>query len=641
MSNQLRSIEEINIENEYKELDEIEHILLRPGHQLGNTHYKIKSLNLYKPSTNQIVYLENVGVNDGLLKLFDEIMSNAVDVHIKRNGIYHVDKIDIDINIDGTITVQDNGGIIVRKHKVTGFYLPTMIFGRLRTGSNYSDKRKGVGLNGLGAKLTNIFSTKFTVETLDGKNRYIGKWSNNMREHTENISKLVGSEIGRHHTRIEFKIDLKRFNIDQLDLATIRIMQKRCIDAAATNNGLLVNFKSNIADGKLNSTWQFKDFKEYINLYIDDDDRQMMLHYKSGDEEVIVLPKNLGYDLGFVNGAVCNQGTHIEKIYKQISKTILETLDKKNIDLITNRDIFNHCSIFCKTFLTNPDYDSQAKDELTNKLGPTTLRLSQKFLDDVSKSELIAQLEDYYNLKYIAEKKKKTRKTNRELKTLKTKKLMKCSQRSNNELWIFEGDSAQGGFRAARNPLNQAAFLLRGKVLNTISKEPESIMLNKEFFELAGALKLQFYEERKNLRNCPFDKIIITTDMDHDGAHITGLLLVFFVMFFPELIKDGRIYRALSPVMVAKKGNNKKLFYNLNDYHKANENKELVGWEIDYKKGLGGLETEEYKDMIRNPRLQQFNWSDDLIATIKIWFDKTTDTRKDIIAEEVGYFEFS
>ena len=160
-------------------------------------------------------------------------------------------------------------------------------------------------------------------------------------------------------------------------------------------------------------------------------------------------------------------------------------------------------------------------------------------------------------------------------------------------------------------------------------------MANLEYRELIAAQKLQFNEPRKNLKNFPYDKIIIATDADTDGAHICGLLIVFYCTFFPELVKAGKLYRVLSPIIVAKKGKKEEFFYSLHDFHKVED--KYKSWHISYKKGLGALEDHHYNDMVQNKRLEQFVLTDNYMDTIKTWFDKSTAMRKEIIAIESGY----
>jgi len=630
------NIHEVDIDKKYDNVDDITHALMRPGMVLGNIHNEFKDINLYKPSTGKMVLVKNVPYNAGFMKLFDEIIANAVDVYLDKKAIFPVTQIDVNIDTkNNEITVRDNGGIVIKRHTKTGLLLPHMIFGLLRSSGNYNEERSGAGLNGYGAKLTNIYSTEFNVTTADTHKIYYGKWKNNMRDYDDEV---VENPDGLHFTEIKWKPDFSRFEeIDTIDISNIRLIQKRCIDAAASNPGLQVNFTCDFKDGILNSEWNFADFKNYVLLHTNNDNYKDLIDYHTERDAVVLLP-SIGYNFGFVNGSVCSEGSHMRKVQNQLNKHILRVLKSLNIELITTRDIENHTSIFVKTNIINPDYDSQAKDKLTSKIPAHSLNLPKTFLDKINKdSEIIKILVDYYNVKYLAEKRKKVRKLNKQLATTKTKKLIKCSGRNPlmNEFFLFEGDSAKSGFRQAADSTYQAAYMLRGKIKNTLSKSEEEVMNNQELREIIAALGIRFNEPKKNLKNCKFGKIIIGTDADVDGSHIAGLLLVFFMTFFPELIEDGRVYRILSPIIIAEKGKQEKLYYTLSDYEKEKDS--LKGWEITYNKGLGGLQTHHYNDMIRNKKLEQFYFEGDYLKTMKIWFDKSTEMRKEIIAIENGY----
>lgn len=637
--NENQNIGEKKISNEdkYRQLSDIEHVLMRSGNYLGNMHSEVIPYNLFKPSENKIVRLEGVAKCDGLLKLFDEIISNSIDERISKTRLFNINQIDVEVLSNGQITVRDDGGIPIEKHKETNKWIPTMIFGTLKTSSNYTEKREGAGLNGLGSKLTNIFSTQFQVISCDGKNQLDVCWINNMRE----IKHEIVSKSKQHFTQTKFNIELSRFDIDSLDMSTVRIIQKRCIDAAAANPGLKINFKSDLGKGALDSTWVFNSFKEFVRLHTDSETILYDFTSQNFKDNVVLVPaidKVLDYNFGFVNGSVCSEGTHIRKIELQVVKKILEILKTKDIELITEKDILSKTSIFVSTFVMNPDYASQDKKKLTNKIPSTSLSLSTQFLDSLKDSEIVKQLVDYYNIKYLAEQKKNLRAINKTLKTTKSKKLVSCSSNdsSKNELWLFEGTSAANGFEYARNPNYQACYLLRGKVKNTFSLTRNQIVENLELREIIAALGLQFGDPKGNLKNCKFKRIIIATDADTDGSHITGLLLTFLAINFPELFVDGRIFRALSPIVIASKGSGRNIqekFYYTQDDFKLNEPL-LKGWDISYKKGLGALIDRHYLEMVGNCRLEQFVLEGNYKEDIGVWFSKSTAQRKEILGEE-------
>lgn len=627
--------EELELIDKYRSKTEIEHVLTRPSTWIGSIFNEIVKYNLFVPSKNQIVEFPKVGHNDGLLKLVDEVLSNAVDEHRRKNTKFQITEIEVSINSDGRCVIADNGGIPVLKHPISKLWLPEMLFGVLRTSENFDDtkERNVVGTNGLGAKLTNIFSKAFSVETADCKNHIKINWFENM----SNVEVVLIEPSTQHFTRFEFNLDIERFEMTEIPGSTIRIIQKRCIDAAAANPGLKINFSSDAFEGVLTSTWLFNSFKEYVNLYLDENQRKNSIEYVSTNkrEMVVVLP-HIGFDVAFINGALCNKGTHIDKIEKQVVEKILQILKDKDIELITEKDILSKISIFLSASVVNPFYKSQTKEELSSKIDKQILNLSKEFLTKLEDCEIVQQLIDYYKIKYEAEAKKELRKLNIAIKTTKTKKLISCSSRTNstdNELWLFEGTSAAGGFREHRDPMNQAAYLLRGKVRNTFTLSKNDIFENVELREIIATLGLQFGDPAGNVRNCMFKKIMICSDQDFDGHHICSLLIAFFAKHFPELIRAGYVYRALSPIIIArKKGSEERLFYTMADYEL--EIPSLKGYSIKYCKGLGGLNDAHYGQMLNQQKLIKFTINDALdLQTITVWFQKASDQRKLMLLE--------
>lgn len=631
---------QVTVDDKYEMLSDIDHVLLRPEMYVSNTSTIVRGTNLYKPSDNKIINVENTAVNVAILKFFDEVLTNSVDEARRKTRLFDVTKISVIVNKNGFISVEDNGGIPVQIHTKYRIYIPFMIFGVLRTSTNYQKDqvRQGAGLNGLGAKLTNIFSKEFNVQTSDGKKSCEITWRNNMREFDEPIVKKSTS----HGTKISFTLDLERFELTDLSLSMIRLFQKRCIDAAAANIGMEIDFKTDAADGKLDSNWLFNDFNEYISLYLNEEQKQHKIEYYNITnlrDKFVVVPiddKSNGINnVGFVNGANCNAGTHITKIRKQITTKILEILKEKEIELITEKDINNRIAVFCSTTVPNPVYDSQTKDELVSVIDKYSLILPKEFLNKFVDSEIVNDLVAYYQTKYEVEQKKALRKLNNAIKATKSKKLIDCSSTNPNmkELWLFEGNSAASGFRNYRLPETQSAYLLRGKIKNTFTLSKEEILQNVELREILAALGIQFNDPKGNIKNCRYAKIIINTDQDYDGHHICGLLLAFFGKHFPELFKARKIYRAMSPVIIATKDKGvDKYYYNQHDYEKDNTKGLLKGYDIIFTKGLGGLRDKDYSTMLQQQKLILFTLDDAKdMKSIDIWFNKSTEQRKNLL----------
>lgn len=632
------------IEEKYQSKDEITQILDRSGMWIGSSINECVTESIYYPSKNILKETENISFNAGLHKLIDEVFSNSVDEYrrsktTKKDSLFDVNKITVEINSNGYCCITDNGGIPVQIHKETGVYVPKMIFGMLRTSSNYDDTqdKEWVGTNGLGAKLTNIFSSYFEVETCDGKNLYKCRWENNMRE--------VGEEsitpTKEHYTKITFQIDLPRFEIDKIDTGNLRLLQRHCIDSAASNLGLIIDFKSDIADKKLNSVWKFDSFKDYVMMFIDKDMKlndSDFMEIKTGRDTII-----LGFgisvpDMGFVNGALCNRGTHIRKIQKQVAEYMTVICQKEDMELITEKDVISRFTIFVNCIVHNPSYDSQSKTCLATKIDSSKLKIDDKSLTKLKTSTLFSLLKDYYNIKYKEEKKKELRKLNTAVKNTKSKKLIipGIKDKSKNELWIFEGNSANGGFRKMRNNY-QAAYLLRGKIKNTLNLSRSQIVENQELREIIAILGLQFEKPLENVQNIQYSKIVFCTDMDADGDHICGLLISFFAKHFPELFGKGVIFRALSPIIIVNNNSKKKeseYFYNMRDWELNKEKYNSAKFDIQYTKGLGGLVDGDYKEMLQNPKFLKFSLEKDDKEVITIWFDKSTSMRKEILMSE-------
>ena len=221
------------IEDKYKSMSQIEHILHRPGMYIGSIKEEQKQMFLYDSDTNKM-QMRDVSYTPGLLKLIDEVISNSCD-EFRRPDNMGLTKINVEFTKDGHFIISDNGGIPVVKHKEAGLYVPEFIFGQLRTSSNYNDDevRNVIGTNGIGCKIANIFSKKFSVETADSKNKFFRSWSNNMQILNNDLSI---DKCKDHYTRFEFDIDWSRFeDVDEITEDFKDIIIKRCIDAAAAN----------------------------------------------------------------------------------------------------------------------------------------------------------------------------------------------------------------------------------------------------------------------------------------------------------------------------------------------------------------------------------------------------------------------
>lgn len=632
-----------SIEETYQELNELQHILKRPGMWVGSTKEELKSMFLYDREEGKMTYKEITYI-PAMLKIFDEVLSNSCDEYRRETnlGLTSI-KVVVDKD-DDSIYIEDDGGIPVVMHKTAKCYVPEFIFGRLRTSSNYDDSedRTGVGTNGVGSALCNVFSKKFIINTADGKNEFKRSWENNMSKLCDDLTvSKCGKE--KHFTSTKFYIDFDRFGIEDKHLQDefISIMEKRSIDAAAANPGLSVSFsiKENKKD-TYKSKWKFKKFEDYITLYSDFIDIEDIISFDDQYKKVWIST-NGNINIGFVNGAECSQGTHISAIRGPINQVIVDLLAKKAKVEIKPSNVDNKYSMFCVMNVSNPAYDSQTKEKLTTPVNKfykdesIKFDIPDNFLNKVGKSDLYDIVLDWYKQKTEVEDQQKLRKINREAKKLfKSDKYIQCNSRKpeQKQLWLFEGDSAKGGFRISRDPETQAAYLMRGVGLNSEGMSPIKIMQNHEFSDMFNILGLQWGNDF-DVNKLNFGKIVICSDMDPDGNKIAGLLMVFF-NHFPQLFEKGVVVRAISPLIIATKGKERKSYYTMEEYKK--DEKMLKNWKIRYIKGLGGLDNIAYGEMMRRPIFDVF--SKDKMADLMLnkWFGKgVAAERKNMLKEDI------
>lgn len=610
-------VKEKTIEEKYQHLDEISHILKRPGMYIGSIKNEPKSFFLYNPET-ELLELREIEYVPGLLKLVDEPLSNSCD-EFRRESNMGLTDITVKIDTNATLTIRDSGGVPVVMHKTSGKMLPDFIFGELRTSSNYDDNeaRDVVGTNGIGSKISGIFSKSFSIFTADSKKSFYHSWSENMRKANDDTEIKKCKE---HFTESRYVFDLERFeNITELSDDFIDLIEKRCIDAAAANLGLKVKFR-HMDNGELvrESEWKFDSFDDYIALYGNYIDTTSCIYWGDSSKKIYFFPDG-NINIGFVNGAECSQGTHIKAIHTTINESVANYINTKKKLEVTPKIIDNKYSTFSLCTVYNPTYDSQSKTCLTNQL--KEFDISKKFTDAICKSDLVEAVIDYYKQQEEISNIKELKKINKDAKKklLRSDKYIPANGKIGKKLWIFEGDSAQAGFRVARDPQVDAAYLLRGCPLNCSGLSISKIMSNKEFADLVSIIGLQWGQTNRP-EDLNFDKIYICSDMDPDGGKICALLLVFFSRF-PELFESGMICRAISPLMIATKKNGEEIcIYDWKEYEERFD--ELKGLEIKYLKGLASLNAKHYSQLIKNPILHVFKYDDLSESTLERWFGR-------------------
>lgn len=602
-----------SIEEKYRKLSDIDHCLERPGMYVGST--KPREEEVYLLGADDKFELRKVTYNPAFLKIFDEIVSNSVDEH-RRNPKLNEIKVTVDQE-KGVIVVWDNGGIPVAKHAEYDEWVPEMIFSNLKAGSNFNDdeERLVAGTNGVGSTLTNIFSTKFRIRTADRKNAFQQTFSNNMRERTQ--PKILEWKEG--FTEIMFQPDIARFGMERIDDIHIELMRKRCIDLAACNPGLRMSFNG--------IERKFKSFADYCRMYSD-----LVAFEDSQRWRVGIAPSAGGFtQVSFVNSVETKDGgTHIDYVMLQITDWLREKVKRKHKLELRPAELRNHFMLFVQADIVNPAFSSQTKEKMITESRDfgSQFKLSEKALKAILDSEIIQRILDWAQQKALADERKQLRELNKSLSKEKVLKLVdaKGKDREKCTLSLYEGDSAMSAFRKFRDPTTQGAFPLRGKFINVTELQNTRIIQNQEVKDLLTAIGLKMGEPPKDLR---YGKVLIYSDADPDGDSIAGLLMNFFGRYWPELFDQGRICRVETPLVVAKKKDEKIPFYSAADFEAwQSKQKDLTKWDIAYKKGLAALEDEEYKEIIQNPRMFSISGGNELKPTLDAWFASDPAIRK-------------
>ena len=358
---------------------------------VGSTEPLTQPVYVLDTETKKIVEKE-VTFTPGFYKIFDEIVVNAAD---NKQRDPNMNELLIEIKPEENyVSVQNNGnGIPVQLHKKEGCYVPTLIFGHLLTGSNFSDddKKTTGGRNGYGAKLCNIFSHTFTVECLDSTNekKFRQTFRNNMSIAEEPIiTKITKTEKKKgDYTKISFEPDLARFKMDYFDEDAVALLSKRAYDIA----GSMANSKGKKLGVFLNGEQlPIKDFKDYLKTYTDME--APVAYEKVGCWEIGVAPSNdNGFQqISFVN-SICTSkgGGHVTYITDQLTAHLVKTVKKKNKGgtEVKPAQLKTHLAVFVNCLVENPTFDSQTKENCTTKKGKfgSECTISEKFLKQVDK----------------------------------------------------------------------------------------------------------------------------------------------------------------------------------------------------------------------------------------------------------------
>lgn len=599
----------------------------------------------------------------GLHHLVYEIVDNSVDEALAG----FCDTIHVSINKDNSVTVIDNGrGIPVGINQKAGLPAVEVVFTVLHAGGKFGGGGYKVsgGLHGVGASVVNALSNWLEVEIF-----HEGKVYKQRYERGKTIQKLTEAgdcDADRTGTKITFQPDDTIFEETVFDYS---ILKQRFREMAFLTAGLKIILRDEREDEPIEKEFHYeggiKEFVKYLNksktaLYED------IIYCEGTVNNVAVevaMQHNDSYSdntYGFVNNITTPEGgTHIVGFRNAITKTFNDyarknKLLKENEPNLSGEDIREGLTAIISVKIEDPQFEGQTKQKLGNSeaRGAVDSVVSKQLEIYLEQNPSVAKMtvEKSVMAQRAREAARKARDLTRRKSALEGMslpgKLADCSDKdpSKCEIYIVEGDSAGGSAKTARDRATQAILPLRGKILNVEKARLDKIYGNAEIKAMITAFGTGIHDDF-DISKLRYHKIIIMTDADVDGAHISTLLLTFLYRFMPDLIKEGYVYLAQPPLYKLEK--NKKVWYAYNDEELDNILQE-VGRDSNNKiqryKGLGEMDAEQLWETTMDPEhriLLKVTMNEETTSELDLTFttlmgDKV-EPRREFIEENAKY----
>jgi DNA topoisomerase-2 len=611
-----------NLAHQYQKKTDRQHILDAPDTYIGSIENTDNECYIFEE--NKIIN-KTISINPGLYKLFDEGIVNCRDHAVRcrqsimsgKTDIIPVTNINITIDDEGIITMMNDGnGIDVAKHPEYNIWIPEMIFGHLRTSTNYDKTEKKIvgGKNGFGFKLVLIWSTWGMVETVDHKRglKYVQEFKNNL---DEICSPSITKSKLKPYTKISFKPDYQRLGLSGLSSDFIKLLQRRVIDiAAVTEKTVKVKYNSELI--------QVTNFQQYIDYYIGNKTDKPRVYEESNErwEYAVSLSSSGEFtQVSFVNGIFTNKGgKHVEYIINQIVKKLQVYINKKKKVDVKPTTIKEQLMLFIRCDIENPAFDSQTKDFMNTSITNfgSTCTVSDKFIEKIAK---MGVMDAACALTEVKENKAAKKTDGVKVRSIRgIPKLIDANYAGTDKsslctIIFCEGDSAKAGIVSGLSKEDRnfiGIYPMRGKLYNVRGEMQKKISDNKEIKEIKQILGLEtgkHYTDNDVEQKLRYGRLLFMTDQDLDGSHIKGLGLNLFESEWESLSKiPGFIGFMNTPILKAKKGNNELVFYNDGEYEQWKQNNNNQGWKIKYYKGLGTSTAKEFKEYFEQKKIVMF-----------------------------------
>ena len=626
----------------YQKKTDREHILDAPDTYIGSIS-KDRIVGWIINENGDKIIERNCEIVPGLFKCFDEGIVNARDhyVRMKNSNESHLPVTQIQVSIDkenGQITIMNDGnGIDVEKHPTYNIWIPEMIFGHLRTSTNYKKDELRIvgGKNGFGFKLVLIYSTWGRIETVDHirKLRYVQEFKDNLTVIGKpKITKLTKANV-KPYTKVSWIPDYKRFGLTSgLTTDMELLFKKRTYDiAAVTEKDVKIKYNGSMIP--------VRSFEQYVNMYVGNKTETKRVYERSHDRweyAVCLSPFDEFTQVSFVNGISTSRGgKHVDYVLQQITKKCIEYIEKKKKVKVKASSIKEQLMLFVNCVIDNPSFDSQTKDALNTNVSKfgSTCKISDGFIEKICKLGIIDQAISIHNIKEDKEIKKtdgKKTKTLYGIPKLVDANFAGTPKSKDCMLILCEGDSAKAGIVSGLSKDDRnyiGIYPLKGKLLNVRDITKSKIHDNKEISDIKKIMGLETtrsYKTSDEIHNhLRYGKIILLTDQDLDGVHIRGLCVNLFDSQWNNLIRTEEFIGFMNtPILKATKGKEQHSFYNENEFELWRKERDMKGWSIKYYKGLGTSTGKEFKEYFKDKKIVHFTFKDGSIDALDKVFRK-------------------
>ena len=613
----------------YQKKTDKQHVLDNPDTYTGSMDPVEQQTYVYDEQVDKVVSRE-VTLIPGLYKLFDEAIVNCRDHQVRqqtaidsgKDGASPVTKIEVDVK-DNVITMYNNGdGIDVAKHPEYGTWIPELIFGHLRTSTNYdkSEKRIVGGKNGFGFKLVLIWSSEGTIETVDATRRK--KYVQHFRNNLDVIEPPTVTTCGnKPYTRITFRPDLARLGLTELGPDMLSVFHRRVLDiAAVTDKKVAVKYNGEVVP--------VKHFQQYVDLYIGckkDTPRVYEAANERWEYAVCLSPTEEFAQVSFVNGIFTGKGgKHIDYLMGQITRKLIALIKKKKKVDVKASTIKEQIMLFARCDINNPSFDSQTKDHMTSPVSSfgSECTVSDKFIEQIAKMGVMDAACALTEVKQTKSIKKNDGSKTRMIRGL--PKLIDANDAGTNKsanciLFLVEGDSAKAGVVSGLTQEDRKSigvYPMRGKLFNVRDEQATRIAENKEISDIKQILGLEVGKTytADSVKQClRYGKVVFLTDQDLDGSHIKGLGINMLDSQWQTLTEIPEFIGFMNtPILKAKKGKEERQFYNEGEYREWKiATSDSSRWDIKYYKGLGTSTGKEFKTYLAERKIVYFQSTGD------------------------------